>query len=224
MTILEPLEITDTHVVVKVLNLTAFGLVWDIVRKFLNVRLPGKGQVLLFLRPPHVRDQILNVFLLQENIHVDECKLFDSTHGPNFHPTFEVFLTPNTERVTLSVQDEERKVVWKRLVLLEGPRAEIQQRNVSAEGVVTADMKLFSVQIQFVQKVSIPSLNDLLDNLFERRVITDAEMESAKTKNGADRARDVIDTVRKKGSDASSGLISALREVDLCLYTALFFS
>ncbi|XP_075937325.1 uncharacterized protein LOC142938020 [Anarhichas minor] len=159
MTILEPLEITDTHVVVKVPNLSAFGLVWDYVRRFLNIRLPIKSNVLLFLRPPDVDDQILDVLLLQYNIPLHEvarrqqpakyikssseceldvgkiysvhcepegfliqpeCKLFDSTYGPNFHPTFEVFLTPNMKKVTLSVQDKEKNAVWKRLVLLEG--------------------------------------------------------------------------------------------------------
>ncbi|KAK9529916.1 hypothetical protein VZT92_011462 [Zoarces viviparus] len=259
MTILEPLEITDTHVVVKVPNLTAFGL----VRRFLNIRLPIKGQVLLFLRPPHVKEQILNVFLLQDNIHVlevaktqqcaefietsseceldvgkryrvhcepegfhiqPECKLFDSTYGKNFHTTFEVFLTPNTERVTLSVQDEERKAVWKRRVLLEGPRAKIQQRNVLAEDGLPADKKLFSVRVQFIKRVSDSVLNDLMDKLLHHRVITDAEMETAKTKKGAEKARAVIDMARNKGSDASSVLIDALHEVDEWLYGELKFS
>ncbi|GLD67054.1 NACHT, LRR and PYD domains-containing protein 1-like protein [Lates japonicus] len=46
------LEITDSHVVVKVPHLSAFGLVWDIIKWFLNITLPVEGQVLLFLRPP----------------------------------------------------------------------------------------------------------------------------------------------------------------------------
>ncbi|KAK9528068.1 hypothetical protein VZT92_014566 [Zoarces viviparus] len=265
MTILEPLEITDTHVVVNVPNLSVFGLVWDIVRRFLNIRLPIKSHVLLFLRPPDVDDQILDVLLLQDNIPVDEvarrqqpakyikssseceldvgkkyhvhcepdgfhiqpeCKLFDSRYGPNFHPTFEVFLTPNTKKVTLSVLDEERNAVWERLVSL-GPRAEIQQTNpgrVPAQDRVPADQKLFSVRTQFVNRVSDSVLNQLLDKLLEHRVITDAEMQSTRTKHGADKARDMIDTVRRKGSEACSVLIAALREVDEWLYTALNFS
>ncbi|KAK9528072.1 hypothetical protein VZT92_014568 [Zoarces viviparus] len=265
MTILEPLEITDTHVVVKVPNLSAFGLVWDSIRRFLNITLPIKCKVLLFLRPPHSSDQILNVLLLQKNIPVHEvskdqqpatyinissecdqdiyigkryhvhcepegfhiqpeCKLFDSTYGPNFHPTFEVFLTPNMETVTLSVQDEEMNAVWNRRVLLEGPRAEIQQRNVSAVDRVPADQKLFSVRTQFVDRVSDSVLNQLLDKLLEHRVITDAEMESTRTRNRADKARDAIDTVRRKGSIACSVLIAALCEVDPCLSGTLNFS
>uniref|UniRef100_UPI00144737E1 caspase recruitment domain-containing protein 8-like n=1 Tax=Epinephelus lanceolatus TaxID=310571 RepID=UPI00144737E1 len=159
MSILEPLEITDTHVVVKVPNLSAFGLVWDYITRFLNISLPINGQVLLFLRPPYLGHRVLDVFLLQDNIPLQEvmdqqggaehikissnCHLsfgqsysvhcepegftiqpeheaFQSRHGPNFHPTFEVFLTTNTDRVTLMVQDHERKEVWRRHVLLTG--------------------------------------------------------------------------------------------------------
>ena len=40
--------------------------------------------------------------------------------GPNFHPTFEVFLTTNAEEVTLMVQDQDRKDVWRRNVYLRG--------------------------------------------------------------------------------------------------------
>uniref|UniRef100_A0A8D0D520 CARD domain-containing protein n=1 Tax=Sander lucioperca TaxID=283035 RepID=A0A8D0D520_SANLU len=66
---------------------------------------------------------------------------------------------------------------------------------------------------QFVERVSDPVLNQLLDKLLERGVITDGEMQSVRT-GRADKARDVMDTVRRKGSAASSVLISALCEVD----------
>ncbi|KAK9523717.1 hypothetical protein VZT92_017620 [Zoarces viviparus] len=248
LTILEPLEITDTHVVVKVPNLSVCGLVWNIYRRFRDISLPIKGQVLLFLRPPHTRDQILNVFLLQDNIPVHEVArrhphakyikissdclldfgqsysvhsetegfhiqperdLFDSTYGPNFHPTFEVFVTPTTERVTLWVQDKEKKAVWKRDVFLEGPRAE---------------QKLLFVRTLFVDRVSDPVLNKLLDKLLEHGVMTDAEMQSARTKDRADKARGVMDTVGRKGSEACSVLMAALREMDPYLHTTLNFS
>ncbi|XP_032363254.1 NACHT, LRR and PYD domains-containing protein 12-like isoform X1 [Etheostoma spectabile] len=199
MSILEPLEITVTHAVVKVPHLAAFGLVWDFVKRFLNMTQPIEGQVVLFLRPLYEVHQVLDVLLLPDNVLLEEvekkqrgaeyvtassnCYLgfgqsyslhcepdgftiqpdsapFHSKYGPNLHPTFEVFLTTNTEKVTLMVQDQERKVIWKRQVLLKGPRGEIPQRNVPsldsvpAKDNIPADKKLHTSQIQFLDRVS----------------------------------------------------------------------
>ncbi|XP_044062905.1 NACHT, LRR and PYD domains-containing protein 1-like [Siniperca chuatsi] len=276
MSILEPLEITDTHVVVKVPHLSAFGLLWDFVKRFLNISLPINGQVLLFLRPPYTSHQVLDVFLLQDNIPVHEvavqqggaefirissdCHLsfgqsycvhcdpegftiqpervaFRSKYGPNFFPTFEVFLTRNSEKVTLMVQDQDRKEVWKRDVYLvqaspscsstppvRGPGREMSQRNVPAEDSVPAEERLHSVRIQFIEKVSEPVLDELLDQVFHCKIICYKEMQFARTKPRADKARDLIDTVRLKGTEASSALIAALCQVDPCLSRALHLS
>ncbi|XP_033992023.1 uncharacterized protein LOC117487502 [Trematomus bernacchii] len=70
LSILEPLEVTPTHVVVKVPHLSFFGLVWDILKRFLLLRI--KGQVLVFLRPPGREEQILDVHLLQNNVSEEE--------------------------------------------------------------------------------------------------------------------------------------------------------
>ncbi|KAK5895395.1 hypothetical protein CesoFtcFv8_011990 [Champsocephalus esox] len=64
--ILEPLEVTRTHVVVKVPHLSLFGLVCDILKRVLLLRI--KGQVLVFLQPPFREEQILDVFLLPKNV------------------------------------------------------------------------------------------------------------------------------------------------------------
>ncbi|XP_059195167.1 NACHT, LRR and PYD domains-containing protein 12-like [Centropristis striata] len=274
MSILEPLEITDTHVVVKVPHLSVFGLVWDFVKRFLtNKSLPIKGHVLLFLRPPYEDVRILDILLLQENISVHEvvaqqegsglqfirissscqlsfgqsysvhcepegfhiqpeCEQFQSNCGLYFPPTFEVFLTTNTKRVTVMVKDQEGNVVWKRRVSLTGPRWEVRQTNVPAEDSVPAedrapaDEKLFSVRIEFIIRVTEPVLNQLLDTLLDRHVITDGEMESISQINrtNADKARKMIDTVRRKGAEASSVLIAALLEVDPHLSRALKLS
>ena len=45
---------------------------------------------------------------------------FESMFGPDYDPTFEVFLTTRTERVDLKVQDQDGNEVWKRHVSLEG--------------------------------------------------------------------------------------------------------
>ncbi|XP_071340412.1 protein NLRC3-like isoform X6 [Trachinotus anak] len=281
MSILEPQEITDTHVVVKVPHLSAFGLVWDTVKRFLNIKLPINGQVLLFLRPPDRGPRVLDVFLLQDNIPLSEvaaqqgdaenikissdCKLsigqnysvhcepknlhiqpecaqFHLRYGPNFHPTFEVFLASNPRKVTLMVQRKERTEVWRRTFYLPGPGPS-RTPGVPAWTVnvlawtlnvlawtskvplwtpgVPAEKTLRSVRTQFIDRVSEPVLRKLLDKLLECGVVTDEEVESVGPLNRADKARVVIDTVRRKGSQASAALIAALCEVDSCLSTEL---
>uniref|UniRef100_A0A4W6FJX0 CARD domain-containing protein n=1 Tax=Lates calcarifer TaxID=8187 RepID=A0A4W6FJX0_LATCA len=55
----------------------------------------------------------------------------------------------------------------------------------------------------------------------KRGVITDDEMDLSGTAKRADKARVVMDTVRRKGSEASSALISALCEEDRWLSAEL---
>uniref|UniRef100_A0A7N9AKM5 NACHT domain-containing protein n=1 Tax=Mastacembelus armatus TaxID=205130 RepID=A0A7N9AKM5_9TELE len=71
LSVLEPLEITDTHVIVKVTHLSAFGLIKDLWNRFWNNTSPVSGQVLLF-RKPLSEIQNLNVFLLPSNIPLKE--------------------------------------------------------------------------------------------------------------------------------------------------------
>uniref|UniRef100_A0A3Q3L9I1 FIIND domain-containing protein n=1 Tax=Mastacembelus armatus TaxID=205130 RepID=A0A3Q3L9I1_9TELE len=76
LSVLEPLEITDTHVIVKVPHLSAFGLVMDLWNRFWNNTSPVSGQVLLFRQPlPSIQIQNLNVFLLPSNIPLKEVKV-----------------------------------------------------------------------------------------------------------------------------------------------------
>ncbi|XP_050922774.1 NLR family CARD domain-containing protein 3 isoform X3 [Lates calcarifer] len=74
MSILKPLEITDTHVIVNVPHLSAFGLVWEFLGRIWNNMNPISGQILLFLRPPNPKTQRqnLNVLLLPINIPLEE--------------------------------------------------------------------------------------------------------------------------------------------------------
>ncbi|XP_041652614.1 NLR family CARD domain-containing protein 3-like [Cheilinus undulatus] len=85
MSFLEPLEITDTHVVVNVPHLSAFGLVWDFLKRFLGNSQPINGAVLLFVRPLTVSDKVLYVFLVPENIDFD--KLAEKQRGADNIPT-----------------------------------------------------------------------------------------------------------------------------------------
>ncbi|XP_026147933.1 protein NLRC3-like isoform X2 [Mastacembelus armatus] len=90
------------------------------------------------------------------------------------------------------------------------PRNENLQRPQSP----SAKTLLLSVRTQFVQNVSEPVLNQLLDSLLQQDVINQGEMESARAETRADRARAVIDMVRRKGTEASSVLIDGLCQLD----------
>lgn len=63
-------------------------------------------------------------------------------------------------------------------------------------------------------RVSDPVLNKLLDELLHCKVLSDAEVEAARAKPRADKARDVVDAVRRKGAEASSIMISILSDND----------
>ncbi|XP_026218041.1 uncharacterized protein LOC113163525 [Anabas testudineus] len=251
MSFLEPLEVTDTHVVVDVPHLSAFGLVWalEVLAKIWDYKKPISGQVLLFLDPPHLetQKQNLNVFLLPLNIPLEEvkvqheeskyiktsckCKLikdqlytvhcptadiiqpkeeeFDLNYGPNYHPMFQLRLSIETKEVTVTVRDQTETDVWKRVADLTCPAVALN---------VPAEQTLFSIRTQFIESVSEPVLHKLLNKLLQCTVITDEELEViAVTQTRAEKARVLIDTVRRKGSEAISALLTALCEVDPCL-------
>ncbi|KAF1378111.1 hypothetical protein PFLUV_G00186710 [Perca fluviatilis] len=98
------------------------------------------------------------------------------------------------------------------------------EESYPTEESVPAEKKLFLVRTEFIGRVSDDVLNQLLDKLLEHRIINDGEMQSIRTKAKADKAREVIDTVRRKGTKPSSLLIAVLRELDLCLSKVLKLS
>lgn len=114
-------------------------------------------------------------------------------------------MTELLNSVTLVVQDQDRTEVWRRKVYLTETL-----RNVPEAGRVPAEERLFNVRSQLIKKVNETVLKKLLDKLLENHVITNEEMESVRSQSRADKVRDVIDMVRKKGTKASSDLIAAL--------------
>lgn len=75
----------------------------------------------------------------------------------------------------------------------------------------------------FAQRVSREVINQLLDDLSEDGVLNDEERESIAQRNNtrADRARCLIETVRRKGCEASRKMISHLQSRDQTLSTEL---
>lgn len=87
-----------------------------------------------------------------------------------------------------------------------------------------ADKELSKVRSKFVEKVSKPILKQLLDDLFEDRLLNDGEVESVleDNTNKADMARCLIDIVRKKGTRGSKMLIDHIKTRDEALHAELF--
>lgn len=68
----------------------------------------------------------------------------------------------------------------------------------------------------FVQKVSTQMINQLLDDIFLDNIVSEMEKESITEENNirADKARRLIDSVRKKGDKASRKLIAHIHSRD----------
>ncbi|XP_076590404.1 caspase a-like isoform X2 [Chaetodon auriga] len=86
--------------------------------------------------------------------------------------------------------------------------------------------ELERVRRQFVDKVSKEVISQLLDDLLDDGVLNDGEQESIHDKNSSrgDKARDLIDTVKRKGDEASRKMIAHLHSRDSTLYSALGLS
>lgn len=89
-----------------------------------------------------------------------------------------------------------------------------------------ADKELARARGNFVNKVSKAVIKQLLDDLLDDEVINDGEKDSILEENSttADRARSLIDTVKKKGDNASRKMIAHLKRRDATLHSELGLS
>ncbi|XP_070761637.1 caspase a-like [Enoplosus armatus] len=89
-----------------------------------------------------------------------------------------------------------------------------------------ADKELFGVRSKFVDKVSKELISQLLDDILEDGVLNDGEKDSILEDNNsrADKARCLIDMVRRKGDEASKKMIARLKSRDPSLYSELGLS
>ncbi|KAG8015006.1 NLR family CARD domain-containing protein 3 [Nibea albiflora] len=254
MTVIKPQEITDTHVVVDTPHLSAYGIVWDLIKRFKDfMTTPIKAQVLLFLRSLYRGGQlILSVILLPGNVplqevkaqyeeceyikapsscllhqaqqyslhsHPEDCEIqpetfqFFENYGPNYHASFEIIVTTNAV-VTLIVKDPEKTHAWMYKlhvpdIFQQTPPAEKPKPvNTSAEG------KLRNIREHFIARVSDPVLDKMLDGLLSREVLNDYECEAVRPLPRQDKARQLIDMVHRKGTEASAAMISVFSSSD----------
>ncbi|XP_006810315.1 NACHT, LRR and PYD domains-containing protein 1b allele 3-like [Neolamprologus brichardi] len=142
---------------------------------------------------------------------------FDEESYDNYFPSFQVILERNMNNIQLFIRDSISSTsMWQRQVYLLPSRVKSLCGQMPLS--LSPNERLLNVRSCFIDGISPPVLNSLLDKLLEKKVITDAEREEADAmQNRSNRARCVIDTVRKKGEAASSQMIEFLSELDLLL-------
>ncbi|KAI4894786.1 hypothetical protein NFI96_016329, partial [Prochilodus magdalenae] len=88
---------------------------------------------------------------------------------------------------------------------------------------VMADKVLSDARIQLKDRLTLPTIKQLLDDLRMERVLNEEEVESILEENPAraDKARNLVDSVSRKGPTASSIMLAKLKIHDGHLYNEL---
>ncbi|XP_056219646.1 NACHT, LRR and PYD domains-containing protein 1b allele 3-like isoform X2 [Seriola aureovittata] len=148
---------------------------------------------------------------------------FDCNDYDNFFPSFQVILETVKQHIKLCLRDTDSgRCVWERRVCLSSSGVKKSCGTIPLS--LASNDRLLDTRSGFIDAISEPVLQSLLDKLLEKKVITDSERESAdEMQNKRDKSRFVIDTVRKKGEAASSEMIEFLCETDpfLCEHLGL---
>ncbi|XP_042366795.1 uncharacterized protein LOC121960956 [Plectropomus leopardus] len=201
---ISPHKITETHVIINITGFSAFGNVKDED----SPPVPVRALVLLFYRPPADPDptSLLNVLLLPRNVALrDVLRTRKKLVGDEMRATSRPPSVSGKDEFCLSST---------------GVRRSCGQSAVN----LPPHEKLLDGRSSFIDGISGPVLKSLLDKLLEKKVMSDPERESADVMpNTRDKARFVIDTVRKKGEAASSEMIEFLCEADPFLCEHLGF-
>ncbi|XP_074549542.1 uncharacterized protein LOC141807425 [Halichoeres trimaculatus] len=139
---------------------------------------------------------------------------FDSDNYDKYFPSFQVALEKNVTHLKLFLRDTNNfHSVWEGRVCLSS--SEVQRSCGQSALNQPPNLRLLWIRRWFINEVSEPVLKSLLDKLLEKMVMTDSEVKSAdQIKYREDKARFVIDRVRRKGEAASSEMIEALWELD----------
>ncbi|CAI5671040.1 unnamed protein product [Oreochromis niloticus] len=138
---------------------------------------------------------------------------FDEESYDNYFPSFQVSLEKDMTMIRLNVSGSTSShSMWNRAVYLSS--SGVKKCRDSVPWNLSPNERLLNVQSCFINGISEPVVNSLLDKLLEKKVIIDAELEAGIMQNRSDRARFVIDIVRKKGEAASSQMIEVFCDLD----------
>ncbi|XP_043960950.1 uncharacterized protein LOC122824387 [Gambusia affinis] len=141
---------------------------------------------------------------------------FDPESYNNYFTSIQVILNSIMGDMKLSVKQTKTSCcVWERRVCLVAHRVKPG---------LPSDQQLKETRTRIIDGISEPVLQSLLDKLLEKKVLSDSEREAVEAeKIRGDKARVLVDTVRRKGAAASSEMIRFLCELDpfLCKHVGL---
>uniref|UniRef100_A0A3Q4GQ69 FIIND domain-containing protein n=1 Tax=Neolamprologus brichardi TaxID=32507 RepID=A0A3Q4GQ69_NEOBR len=154
--------------------------------------------------PPHCKLHPKQVYTLSAVPEDDLIKVqpteadFDDEYHDSYFTSFQVILRIVFRDISLSLKEKSSSTcVWERDLCIFSP-------TVGTINLPPSE-RLLNTRSCFIEGISEPNLNSLIDKLLGKKVITEAEREAADTKqNRGKKARFVIDTVRSKGASLTS--------------------
>ncbi|XP_061569568.1 caspase recruitment domain-containing protein 8-like [Cololabis saira] len=211
----KPPQDPDTEHIINVLLLPHNVSVKDVVRS----RKTLDRDETYVQTPAHCKLQPQQVYSLTTSpggdsveVQPTEAEFFEDSYN-NYLETFQLIYEMKMKHIRLSLKDSSSNGVWERRVCVSS--SEVKASPGSARLNLPPQEQLLEVWSSLVERISESNLLKLLDKLLERRVINYDELETAKEKtNRGERTRCVVDTVSKKGRDASSEMIEILNDLD----------
>ncbi|KAM4544103.1 caspase recruitment domain-containing protein 8-like [Fundulus diaphanus] len=184
-----------------------------VLRHVLRFRKKIDGGEKFLETPPHCRLQPNQLYTLstpgRDSVLVQPKEAEFDAESYNYFPTFQVVYGKFMRRNKLFLREGSSNGIWNTEVCLF--TAGVRRSYGPSE-------HLKEIRIDFIERISEPVLKSLLDKLLEINVLSDGEREEVeKEKTRRDKVRVLVNTVRKKGDDASSEMIHFLCELDPCL-------
>ncbi|KAM4718558.1 NACHT, LRR and PYD domains-containing protein 3-like isoform 2-T6 [Anableps anableps] len=138
---------------------------------------------------------------------------FDAESYNNYFSKFQVVYEKTIKHIRLFLRDSSSSIVWRRRVCLS--TAGVRRSCGPTRQNLSPNEQLMEIRTSFKDRVSGPVLQSLLDNLLEKKVLSDSEREAVEgEKIRGDKARVLVDMVRRKGDAASSQMIHFLCDLD----------
>ncbi|XP_021168946.2 caspase recruitment domain-containing protein 8 [Fundulus heteroclitus] len=169
--------------------------------------------------PPHCRLQPKQLYTLSTRpgrksvlVQPKEAE-FDAESYDNYLPTFQVVYENFMSYIKLFLRDGGSSSIWNTEVCLS--TAGVRRSYGPTRQNIGPSEHLKEIRTSFMERISGPVLKSLLDKLLEIKVLRDAEREAVEGETiRGDKARVLVDMVRRKGDDASSEMIRSLCELD----------